>query len=215
MLVLVNGSSGSGKSWLIGRVERRARELAVLHGLRCATRATTRAPRERESLPAENRYLDPTAFELEAGSGAFDVHWRRLIGADHEIRYGFAVGAELGRGGVIVLSANNYLDWTAQPVLAALRREGRLTVVRVWASRETRRTRLCARQPGLAGSELAARLDDLPAHALPPADHVVPNDRPFEAHAEWDLLRWLSAVHLAATAVSSAGGRARVIQGAA
>jgi ribose 1,5-bisphosphokinase PhnN len=193
LLVVVNGASASGKSWLIGRVRQRADELAVLGDLRCAWRATTRVPRHRESLPSENRYLDPAAFELEVKSGTLDVHWHRRISAEQEIRYGFAARAELTRGSVVVLSANNYLDWPAQPVLAELREQGRLMVVRVWASRETRQARLHARRPSLPAVELTSRLDDVTSDALPPADYVVPNDRPFEARAEWDLLRRLTA----------------------
>jgi ribose 1,5-bisphosphokinase PhnN len=215
LLVVVNGSSGSGKSWLIGRVQQRARDLAVLDGLRCATRATTRAQRDTESLPNENRYLEPIAFDDEADSGMLDVHWRRMIHTDHEVRYGFAVDAELADGGIVVLSANNYLDWPAQPLLASLREQGRLMVVRVWASRETRRERLRARQPELNAPELASRLDDVSAQELPPADHVVPNDPPFEAHAEWDLLRWLASVRLTALPGMSGERRARVPEGAA
>lgn len=198
LVVLVNGSSASGKSWLIGRVQRRVRELAVIGDVHCALRATTRPERERESLPSENRHLEPAAFEREVRAGALDVHWRRQISAEREIRYGFSVRAALEHD-IVLLSANNYLDWTAQPLLAALRAQGRLMVVRVWASNETRRARLSARQPPLAPAELRSRLDDVAPKRLPPADHVVPNDRAFEAHAEWDLLRRLSAFRLAAT----------------
>jgi ribose 1,5-bisphosphokinase PhnN len=195
LVVIVNGASGAGKSWFIGRMEERARELPALRGLRYACRSTTRAPRDRESLPSENRYLDPIVFEREAVSGGLDVHWRRTISSGREIRYGFGVAGEIAQGGVVVLSANNYLDWTAQPVLAELRQAERLVVVRVWASRATRRARLSARRPRLGASELSSRLDDVPADALPPVDYVVLNDPPFEAHVESDLLRWLAAVH--------------------
>lgn len=204
LVVLVNGSSASGKSTLIGCAERRSRELAVVGGLRCALRATTRPARDSESLPAENRYLDPAAFEREARAGALDVHWRRALGGGRELRYGFSAAAELEGGGVVLLSANNYLDWTAQPLLRELRAEGRLLVVRVWASRETRAARLAARTPALSATELASRLDDVPAALLPPADHVVPNDRHLEAHAEWDLLRRLAAFRFSAPVTAAA-----------
>jgi ribose 1,5-bisphosphokinase PhnN len=193
LFVVVNGSSASGKSRLIAGVERVARESAVLRGLRCARRTTTRALRDRESLPTENRHLDPAAFELEVQSGSLDVHWRRRLSSGHEIRYGFSLDAERARGGLVILSANNYLDWMAQPLLAGLRDERRLMVVRVWASRETRHLRLRARRPALAAAELGSRLDDLRPASLPPADHVIPNDAEFEPFAEWELLRLLAA----------------------
>ena len=152
-------------------------------------------------------------FEREARSGALDVHWRRMICADREIRYGFTVQPELCRGGMVVLSANNYLDWTGQPVLAALREQGRLMVVRVWASRETRRARLRSRHPALVASELASRLDDVPPGALPPADHIVPNDLPFEACAERDLLRRLAAFRLDSVSRPRGQWRAPMLEG--
>jgi ribose 1,5-bisphosphokinase PhnN len=193
VVVLINGASASGKSRLIAGVERRAVESGVFKDLRVAKRTTTRAAREAESLPHENLFLDPEDFHAAAQSGALDVHWKREISSNHVNRYGFSIERELDQGGVILLSANNYLQWTRQASLLALRDVGRLMVVRVSASPETRLGRLRARRPRLSDLEVGARMADLPPHLLPPADHVVPNDPEFERVAEWQLLELIAA----------------------
>jgi ribose 1,5-bisphosphokinase PhnN len=191
--VLVNGASAAGKSRLIGGLERRAAESGVLRDLRVAKRATTRAIREAESLPSENLFLDPEAFYQATRAGTLDVHWKRQVSSDHTNRYGFSLARELDAGGVVVLSANNYLDWTRHAPLQTLRAEGRLMVIRICASLDTRLARLRGRRPPLSELEIAFRMADLPAHLLPPADHVVPNDPAFETFAEWELLRLVAA----------------------
>jgi len=190
VVVLVNGPSAAGKSWLVAAVSREARRLDL--DVRCATRATTRARRERETLPGENRYLEPAEFAFEARTGALDVHWRRPLSAGRELRYGFALADQLEHG-VVVLSANNYLDWAADPLLARLRADGRLLVVRVWAPLPVREARLRNRRPAFDPVELRSRLRDVPEAALPAADHVILNAPPFEAEAEAQLLRLATA----------------------
>lgn len=187
--VLINGASASGKSRLIAGLGRRAGESGVLRDLRIAKRTTTRAARDDESLPSENLFLDGEDFYRAAQAGVLDVHWKRPISADHVNRYGFSLAREFDSGGVVILSANNYLDWTRQAPLQALRAEGSLMVIRICASLDTRLSRLRGRRPSLSQSEIGSRMADVPAHLLPPADHVVPNDPAFETFAEWELLR--------------------------
>ena len=196
-VVLLNGASASGKSRLVAGVQRIAAEAGVLQGVRVAQRSTTRRARERESLPTENRHLKPKEFEKAVASGELDVHWRRAISPEHEIRYGFSLGAELGAGGIVILSTNNYLDWPKQPLLSALRHGRQLMVVRVFASDQTRFARLAARRPPLSPTELASRMADVRSATLPPADHLVPNDTEFQALAEWEFLRLLAAFRFA------------------
>jgi len=191
--VLVNGASAAGKSRLIRDLGRITTESGVLRDIRIAQRATTRAAREAESLPEENQFLDGEAFYEATQNGALDVHWQRAISRDHINRYGFSMARELDGGGVVILSANNYLDWTKQAPLMQLRSEGRLMVVRVCASLETRLARLHARRPSLTPDEIGSRMADLPHYLLPPADHVVPNDPQFEGSASWELLRLVTA----------------------
>ena len=112
-------------------------------------------------------------------------------------RYGFALARELAAGDVVILCANNYLDWTRVALLTGLRAERRLMVVRVHASLNTRLARLRAVRPSLEEFELAHRLTDLPGDLLPPADHVVPNDAPFERSAEWELMRLIASFRFA------------------
>jgi ribose 1,5-bisphosphokinase PhnN len=198
VVVLVIGPSASGKSRLIAGVERLAAETGVTRGIRIAKRATTRAAREDETLPAENVFLDGEDFQRAAKSGALDVHWKREISREHINRYGFALAREMESGSVLILSANNYLNWERQPPLVALRAEGRLMVVRVCASMETRLARLRARRPKLSDLEIASRMADLPASLLSPADHVVPNDPEFERTSEWEMLRLINAFRFSA-----------------
>jgi ribose 1,5-bisphosphokinase PhnN len=193
LVVVVNGSSASGKSRLIASVERIAEDAGVLRGVRVAQRTTTRAPREHESRPGENRHLDSEQFHAAVRAGALDVHWKRVISADHQNHYGFALARELPESGLLILPANNYLDWESQPLLMALRGEHRLMVIRVWASLGTRIARLRARRPRITEPELGSRLADLLGYLLPPADHVVPNDPEFEKSAEWEFLRLVAA----------------------
>jgi ribose 1,5-bisphosphokinase PhnN len=206
VVVLVNGASASGKSRLIAGVERLANETGVMRGVRIAKRTTTRAAREQETLPNENLFLDPEDFHLATQAGALDVHWKREISRDHVNRYGFAIARELDRGSVLILSANNYLDWEKQQPLQTLRAENRLMVVRVCASVETRLGRLRGRRPKLSDLEIASRMADLPAHLLPPADHVVPNDPEFELTAEWEMLHLISAFRFSAMTLAATAG---------
>lgn len=186
--VLVNGASASGKSRLIAGIEAISRDAGVLREVVLAKRYTTREARENESLPSENCHMDPMQFEAADGD-LLDVTWRRKISPHRDIRYGFALRREITAGGIVILSGNNYLDWTEQPVLRGLRLEGRLMVVRVWATDSTRRARLAARKPSLSEEELTSRMGDLPPSLLPPADHVIPNDEQFEPFAQWEFMR--------------------------
>jgi len=201
--VLINGASASGKSRLIAGVEQRASESGVLRDLRIAKRTTTRAVRERETLPGENLFLDNEDFYRATQMGTLDVHWKRQISSDHVNRYGFSLARELDAGGVVILSANNYLDWARQPRLQTLRAEGRLMVVRVCASLDTRLARLRARRPMLSELEIGSRMADLPPYLLPPADHAVPNDPAFETFAEWELLRLIAAFRFTSVVADS------------
>lgn len=197
-VVLVCGASASGKSRLINGSLIAARNSGVLPGMRIIPRYTTRAARERESLPGENSHLSHEAFENCVSNGTIDVHWRRSIAQGHENRYGFALCDELDRDGMVVLSGNNYLDWSAQPLLAELRAERRLMVVRVWASPETRLDRLDARRPSLTPDELASRMTDVPTGQLPLADHVIPNDLAFQRFAEWEFINLVNSFRFSA-----------------
>jgi ribose 1,5-bisphosphokinase PhnN len=194
VVVVVNGSSATGKSRLIAGVERIAADAGVLRGVGVARRATTGRPRELESRLGGERHLNDEQFEAAVRSGALDVHWMRAISADCQIRYGFALARALPESGLLILPANNYLDWTRQPSLMALRAERRLIVIRMWASLDTRAMRLRARRPSLTQLELVSRLADLPDKLLPPADHVVPNGPEFESSAEWEFLRLVASV---------------------
>ncbi len=188
-VVVLNGASAAGKSRLLAGIQRIAIESRVLPGLRILQRTTTRSPRTNESLSTENRYLTHAEFEREAQAGRLDLHWRRRISTNLEHRYGFSLAPELTTGGLLVLSANNYLDWRGHPILQSLRRRNRLMIVRIWASLETRLRRLRERKPPLSAPELSARIADVPADQLPPVDFVVPNDELFQATSEWELLR--------------------------
>jgi guanylate kinase len=192
-VALLNGASASGKSRLIAGIQRIASQAGVLRDVRIPKRTTTRPPRENESLSTENRYLSASEFEQKVQTGELDVQWRRPISSTLEHRYGFRLAPELKTPGVLILSANNYLDWRAQPLLQALRRQDRLMVVRIFASEETRLDRLQARRPPLSRTELLSRMADVPAHELPPADFAVPNDHAFQELAEWEFLRLLSS----------------------
>ena len=173
------GASASGKSRLLAGVQRIAMESGVLTGIRIVERFTTRLPRENESLRTENRHLDIESFESAVRAGQIDVHWRRAICPGQENLYGFSLAPELARNCVVVLSANNYLHWTADPLLRSLRAERRLMVIRILASDEARLARLRARQPKISASELASRMSDVPRNQLAQADHVIPNDPGF------------------------------------
>lgn len=189
VVMLVNGASASGKSRLIAGIQSISYDSGVLREFCVAQRYTTRKARENESLPSENRHMSDEQFGAAVQSGLLDVNWCRGLSADQEIRYGFALQRELSAGGIVVLSANNYLDWTTQPLLQALRGEQRLMVVRVLASESTRLSRLASRQPPPDPDELASRMKDLPPQLLPPADHVIPNDLQFQPFAEWEFMR--------------------------
>ena len=164
----------------------------------CASRRDRRrVPPDAESLPTENQFLSSKQFEMDVQAGLIDVHWRRPIAEDHVNRYGFSLAPELTHGGVVVLSGNNYLEWRDQPLLVSLRDAGRLMVVRVHATVETRLARLLARRPALSDPEIASRMLDVPGSTLPSADHVVPNDPLFERTAEWELVRLIAAFRFA------------------
>jgi ribose 1,5-bisphosphokinase PhnN len=200
VVMLVNGASASGKSRLIAGIQSISRDSGVLREFGVAQRFTTRAARDLESLPSENHHMSAQEFAAAAESGLLDVHWKRSVSASHEIRYGFALRRELAAGGIVVLSANNYLDWTDQPQLTKLRAEGRLMVVRVMASEATRLARLGARRPKPGKEELASRMQDLPPQLLPPADHVIANDLEHQPYAEWEFMRLASSFWFAASA---------------
>lgn len=193
VVILVNGASAAGKSRLIAGIEGISYDSGVLREFVVAQRFTTRPPRNRESLPSENYHMKEEQFSAAVHSGMLDVHWRRSLSPESEIRYGFALQRELAGGGIVVLSANNYLNWTSQPLLQALRSERRLMVVRVMASQTTRLERLSAREPPPGEEELASRMQDLPPQLLPPADHVIPNDIEHQPYAEWEFMRLASS----------------------
>lgn len=197
IVVLVNGASASGKSRLLAGVQRIALDSAVLRDVRIAQRTTTRTAREAESLPTENHYVSESAFEDAVQAGIIDVHWRRTITAARQNRYGFSLASELAHDGVVLVSANDYLDWTAQTLLSELRRQRRLMVVRILASDETRLARLLARRPPLSSDEMESRMAGVPAELLPLADHVVPNNPEFQSFAEWELMRLIAAFRFA------------------
>lgn len=197
--MLVNGASASGKSRLIAGIQSISYDSGVLREFGVAQRYTTRPARDTESLPGENQHMSDEQFEAAVQSGLLDVHWNRGLSVDNEIRYGFALQRELAAGGIVVLSANNYLDWTAQPLLQSLRGEQRLMVVRVMASQATRLSRLTSRQPPPDADELASRMKDLPAQLLPPADHAIPNDLQFQPFAEWEFMRLATSFWFGAT----------------
>lgn len=192
-VALVVGASASGKSRLIAGVLEIASKGAVLGQVRVAERLTTRAARVNESLPGENCFLDAAAFQRGVDEDVIDVHWDRGVGAARRNRYGFRLAEHLAEPGLVVLSGNNYLPWPEIPLLARLRSEGRLVVVRVWADPATRMARLQARRPLLDDDELAARMRDVPVTELLPADHLIPNDPQFEATASWEFLRLLTS----------------------
>ncbi|HEX4838217.1 MAG TPA: hypothetical protein VFV03_06820 [Solirubrobacteraceae bacterium] len=197
VVVLVSGPSASGKSELIAGVERIVAETGVLRGTRVAPRTTTRPVHAPRSVPLSSGTLDLEEFHAAVCSGVLDVHWRRMLEAYMPKRYGFALARELAAGDVVILRANNYLDWRRVPLLTVLRAEGRLMVVRAHASLNTRLTRLRALRPRPEESELAHRFMDLPPELLPPADHVVRTDRPSEQSAAWDLLRLITSFRFA------------------
>ncbi|MBL0003085.1 MAG: hypothetical protein IPP00_03550 [Actinomycetales bacterium] len=146
-IALVLGASASGKSRLIRRVLEIAHAGGVLRDVRCAQRFTTRATRVAESLPGENEFLESEEFRRRVSCGEIDIDWSRQVTADRANWYGFSLGPQLDLPGLVLLSANNYLDWEANPLLSELRVEGRLVVVRVYAARETREARLRERRP--------------------------------------------------------------------
>jgi dephospho-CoA kinase len=78
----------------------------------------------------------------------------------------------------------------------SLRKSNRLVVVRVVASDATRARRLAKRRPPVSQEELAFRLRDLPANALPAADYVICNDEEQQVFAEWEFCRLLSLLKL-------------------
>lgn len=190
--VLLVGASASGKSLLLNQALAIADHTAVLDDVRVARRFTTRAPREKESLTIENRFLDRQTFEEGVAAGLIDVSWRRGLAQGEENRYGFGLGAELLGEGLVILSGNNYLRWYEDPMLARLRTEGRLMIIRIHASEATRLGRLRDRRPALNDAELEARMADVPPDRLPPADHVIPNDPIFQASAAWLFVQLLA-----------------------
>ena len=192
VVILVNGASAAGKSRLIAGIQTISHDSGVLREFGVAQRFTTRPPRDRESLPSENHHMKEEEFSTAVHSGMLDVHWLRSLSPESEIRYGFALQRELAAGGIVVLSANNYLDWPSQPLLRMLRSERRLMVVRVMASQTTRLERLTIREPRPSDDELASRMQDLPPQLLPPADYVIPNDVEHQPYAEWEFMRLAS-----------------------
>jgi len=188
-VVVLSGASASGKSRLLRGVLSISRTSGVLSDIRVPKRYTTRATRENESLTVENEFLGRQAFLAAVAAGEIDVSWRRSISPTTENLYGFALKREIDAGGLIVLSANNYLKWLEVPLLRELRDAGQLIAVRVYASEETRARRLQQRRPPVEDPELSFRLNDVPEGALPPADHVIPNDPFFQAFAAWDFAR--------------------------
>jgi len=191
-VVVLSGASASGKSRLLNGVLNISRASGVLSDMHVAKRYTTRATRENESLTVENEFLDRQAFLAAVADDDIDVSWSRPISPVMHNMYGFALRHEMRAGGLLVLSANNYLNWTEIPLLRKLREAGQLIVVRVYASEETRAQRLRQRRPPVADPELTFRLNDVPDESLPPADHVIPNDPVFQAFAEWDFARVLT-----------------------
>jgi ribose 1,5-bisphosphokinase PhnN len=204
-VALLVGASASGKSRLIAAIQQISRESGALTGIRVVQRLTTRAARESESLPGENRYLTSEEFAAGVASGNIDVHWRRPLSENHENRYGFTLAPHLTQNGIVILSGNNYLNWTDDPMLQRLRRHNRLMVVRVWAARETRLARLMTRRPALSERELISRMNDVPVRRLPYADHLIPNDPQFEGTSPWDLLRLLATFRFSSHGESNPG----------
>jgi hypothetical protein len=193
-IALVLGASASGKSRLIRRVLEIAHAGGVLRDVRCAQRFTTRATRVAESLPGENEFLESEEFRRRVSCGEIDIDWSRQVTADRANWYGFSLGPQLDLPGLVLLSANNYLDWEANPLLSELRVEGRLVVVRVYAARETREARLRERRPPLADDEFDSRISDVPRELLPSADYLIPNDPQFEHSSAWEFLSLLTGV---------------------
>lgn len=77
-------------------------------------------------------------------------------------------------------------------MLVQLREQGRLLLLRVFASLETRLMRLTQRRPPLSTEELDARMADIPPSELPPVDFVICNDPPFEQSSAWQFLEILN-----------------------
>lgn len=197
-VVLVQGSSASGKSRLIDGVNRIIRETGLELEVEFPKRYTTRAPREAETYSGENVHLSEEAFRSDVRLGRIDVFWRRSTGQRRENLYGFGLGAHLGSGRRVILSANNYLSWNEHDLLLCLRRVGRLVVVRVVASDATRARRLAARRPPISKEELEFRMRDVPPESLPAADYIIPNDEQQQPFAEWEFCRLLSLLKLGA-----------------
>lgn len=195
-VVLVQGSSASGKSRLVSGVNRIVRETGLDLEVEFAKRYTTRAPRDAETFAAENVYLSKKAFQSYVREDRIDVFWRRSTGEKSENFYGFGLADHLRSNSRVILSANNYLRWNDHDLLASLRKFNRLVVVRVVASDATRARRLATRRPPLSQEELAFRLRDLPAEVLPAADYVICNDEALQLFAEWEFCRLLSLLKL-------------------
>lgn len=192
-VVLITGAPASGKSMAISELAKVASETGVLSDMYVAKRTTTSKAKPGAGLASENLYLDREAFYAATRTGAIDVHWKRTVSPDHVHAYGFSLARELDKGGVVILSANNYLDWTKHEPLQALRAEGRLMVIRIHASVNTRLKRLQDIHPKLSEMELGARMADPPAHLLPPADFVVINDPPASDSSAERLLQLVTA----------------------
>lgn len=203
-VVLVQGSSASGKSRLVSGVNRIVGETGLDLAADFAKRFTTRTPRHAETFSGENDYLNREEFEARVRSGLIDIHWQRPTGALRENLYGFSLAPHLGSNRRVILSANNYLRWEENALLVRLRRANRLVVVRVVAPDATRERRLALRRPPLSPEELAYRMRDVPPGQLPAADYVIPNAEEQQAFAEWEFCKLLSLLKLGIAARQAA-----------
>src|SRR2546423_1689152 len=92
-VVLVQGSSASGKSRLVSGVNRIVRETGLDLEVEFAKRHTTRAQRDAETFAAENIYLNEEDFQSYVRAGRIDIFWRRRTGEKSENLYGFGLAA--------------------------------------------------------------------------------------------------------------------------
>jgi ribose 1,5-bisphosphokinase PhnN len=194
-VVFLIGGSASGKWTVIRNLQQIGLDSGVLSDMRVAERTTTHKAFRAGAAPNDrDRYMDREAFYAATRNGTIDVHWKRTIALNQVQEYGLSLTRELDHHGLVLVSAHSSLDWTKQESLRNLRTEGRLMIVRLHASADTRLRRLNASDPKLSQEEVAARMAEPPGYLLPDPDFVILNDPPHDAYAAEKLLGHMTAL---------------------
>ena len=192
--VLLIGASAAGKRTVIRNLQQICSDSGALSDLRVAERTTTLKARAGTEPSDQDHFMDREAFYTATRTGTIDVHWKRMVALNQVQEYGLSLARELDHDGLVLVSAHSSLDWTKQKSLRTLRTEGRLMIVRLHASVDTRLRRLNAYDPKLSQEEVAARMVEPPGYLLPDPDFVILNNPPHDAYAAEKLMGYMTAL---------------------